>query len=121
MTPAGINRAVLGDTSGGLPAAERRQSPRVPLRCQLSILADRTAPRRLLTVTENLNSRGFYCVVDEPLAAGDQLVCILRLPNRAHCQSCQALRCAVEVVWVQQVGDGRFGIGCRIDDYSLAG
>jgi hypothetical protein len=99
--------------------AERRMGGRVRLRCPLSILKGHPGGRVLSTVTENLSSRGFCCVVDEPLAAGESVACILAFPLRPEAQVSQALRCQARVVWVRVLENGRFGIGCRIDDYTV--
>jgi hypothetical protein len=106
----------MGD---GHPGAERRVRRRVRLRWPLSILKGQQEARVLSTVTENLSSRGFCCVVDESLAAGESVACILRFPSRHDPQISQALRCQAQVVWVSVMDDGRFGIGCRIDDYTI--
>jgi hypothetical protein len=66
----------------------------------------------------NLSSHGCCCAVDEPLAAGESVACILRFPLRHDPRISQALRCQAQVVWVRVMDDGRFGIGCRIDDYT---
>jgi hypothetical protein len=100
---------------------ERRARRRVPLRCTLSILKGPPDRRDLFTVTENLSSRGFCCVMDRALAAGDRLACILGLPRRPDMQPEPALRCDARVVWVKALDDGRFEIGCHIEDYTLVG
>ena len=105
------------------PAVERRLHQRIRLRWPLSILketADSDTARVVTTVTENLSSRGFWCVLDETLAAGEHFACILDFPCRRDPEpECQALRCQAQVVWVRTMADGRFGIGCRIDDYTV--
>jgi hypothetical protein len=98
---------------------ERRAGRRVALRCQLSILRGPQDARDRSTTTENLSSHGFCCVVEDALAAGDQFACILRLRRRPDPPACRALRCEARVVWVRLLDDGRFGIGCRIEDYNM--
>lgn len=94
---------------------------RVRLRWPISILQGRRETHVSSTVTENLSSRGFCCVVDEPLAPGESVACIVGLPLRRDPQVSQALRCQAQVVWVKALEDGRFGVGCRIDDYNVVG
>jgi hypothetical protein len=98
---------------------ERRARRRVPLRCTLSILRSPPDTRDLFTVTENLSSRGFCCVMDGALEVGDRLACLLRLPRSADRQPDPTLRCGARVVWVKGLDDGRFQIGCHIEDYAL--
>jgi hypothetical protein len=112
-------RPLLDGMGNGHPGAERRQCRRVQLRWPLSILKGPRDARVLTTVTENLGSRGFCCVVDEPLVAGEGVACILRFPFRYDPQASQTLRCQAQVVWVGAMDDGRFRIGCRIDDYTV--
>jgi hypothetical protein len=109
-------RAAFYDMRDG-QAAERRACGRVRARWPLSILKGQRDVRVLSTVTENVSSRGFCCVLEEPLAAGESVACILRLPHDPRMSP--ALRCQARVVWVRVTEDGRFGIGCRIDDYTV--
>jgi hypothetical protein len=102
-----------------LSVAERRVRHRIRLHWPLSILKEPLDDRALSTVTENLSSSGFGCVVDEPLRAGDTLTCILGFPLRHDPRISQALRCQAQVVWVTALDNGRFSMGCRIDDYAV--
>ncbi|HTT63545.1 MAG TPA: PilZ domain-containing protein [Bryobacteraceae bacterium] len=104
----------MGDTP---PGAERRLRRRVRVRWPLFILKGPHGADVLSTVTENLSSRGFFCMVDQALAPGESLVCMVRLPLRHDLHIPQALRCQAQVIWVKAMDDGRFGIGCCVDDY----
>jgi hypothetical protein len=103
------------------PNGERRVHQRVRVRWSLSLLKKQGQTRVLTTVTENLSSQGFFCVVDERLAAGERVECILKFPLRTETNSPRSLRCEAEVIWVSVLDGGRFGIGCRIDDYTFVG
>jgi len=77
-------------------------------------------PARVLsTATENVSSRGFCCVVDEPVTEGERLVCQIGLPSWHDPHVPRALRCQAQVAWVVPTEDGRFRIGCRIEDYRV--
>ena len=112
-------RPAICEPEDGRPAAERRARNRVQLRWPLSILDGQRDARILSTFTENLSRRGFCCVLQEPLPAGESVACLLKLPPARDPRISQALRCQAQVVWVRVMDDGRFGIGCRIDDYSV--
>jgi hypothetical protein len=112
---------VLDGIGNGHAPAERRLRRRFRLCWPLSILDGKREAGALSTVTENLSSRGFCCMVDEPPPAGENLACILTFPPRHDPQISPAFRCEAHVVWVQAMEDGRFSIGCRIDDYSVVG
>jgi hypothetical protein len=71
------------------------------------------------TVTEDLSSRGFHCVVDEVLTPGERLSCVLSFPFNYDGEISPSLRCEAQVVWVKPTDEGRLGIGCRIDDYTV--
>ncbi|HLY17511.1 MAG TPA: PilZ domain-containing protein [Bryobacteraceae bacterium] len=115
-----VGSAAVIDRSGdGVPRGERRAGRRLPLHCRLDILKAEPDGRDLSTMTENISSRGFCFVVDELMTPGDRLGCILRFPRRLDPRASQALRCAAHVVWVRSLDDGRFGIGCCIDDYTV--
>lgn len=96
---------------------ERRAGRRCLLHCPLSIRNGRADAPVLSAVTEDLSSHGFSCVLEEPLGEGERLECLLRFSCRPETSS--ALRCQAEVVWVRRLGDGRFGIGCRIEEYTV--
>ena len=101
------------------PGEERRLHQRVRVRWPLSLLTKHGKNGVLSTVTENLSSQGFFCVVDEALATGERVECILKFPLRIEPGSPRSLRCEAEVVWVRLLDGGRFGIGCRIQDYTF--
>ena len=107
----------LLESSSDSVNTERRGRQRVRLHWPVSIL--KGEQEVLGGVTEDLNSRGFSCVVEEPLAAGETVVCILRWPAGQAFGICEALRCHGYVVWVRAMADGRYGVGCRIDDYKV--
>ena len=96
-------------------ATERRAGRRAPLHWPLTIRNGRANAPVLSAITEDLSSHGFSCVLEEPFGPGDRLECVLRFSNPLEAAS--ALRCQAEVIWVKRLGDGRFGIGCRIQDY----
>jgi hypothetical protein len=107
----------LLESSSDSVYTERRGRRRVRLRWPVSILK---GEREVLSgVTENLSSRGFSCVVEKPLAEGETVVCILRWTAGQAFGICEALRCDGYVVWVRAMADGRYCVGCRIDDYKV--
>lgn len=72
------------------------------------------------TVTENLSSSGFQCFSPVPLVAGDQMICVLRMPSHQspHNGRAASLECKVRVVRVEPATERRlYGVACRIEDY----
>jgi hypothetical protein len=102
-------------------AIESRRRLRLPLRCQVHLYR----PGSELPIdgeTLNVSADGFYCVVEAaaPLNSGESLDCILTLPTaNVPCSfGSMRLKCDVEVVRVD-VGTLRFGVACRIHNFSL--
>jgi len=96
--------------------ADRRQRARLGVQWELQFCL---SPQTLLCLqTENLSSQGFYCVAQQRLPAG-AYECVLRIPAHAPQDSRQALylRCQVEVLRVESLGNARFGIAARIRSY----
>lgn len=87
------------------------------LRLPVFILRDERTV--LAAVTENVSSQGLCFTSQERLAPGERLVCVLRLTIRRKPNESPVLRFQAEVVWVRMIADGRFGVGCRIDDYRM--
>jgi hypothetical protein len=74
----------------------------------------------LESVTENLSSKGFFCLAQTPVTSGETLLCWLTVPT--HDPSCKdptmVLECRVRVVRSEPVSSaGLYGIACRIEDY----
>jgi len=120
---AGVSRVfgfVLewGGTFQNLCMVERRRLQRLQIRCSVSLWkpSDGTFAR---TVTENLSSGGFFCILCEPYLPGDELHATLEVPAQewnGRRQGCLTLQCQVEVV---RIDDRQSGIACRIKDYTV--
>jgi PilZ domain len=110
----------LSATAEAVRVSERRRSYRVPLRWTLYVaLPGATYPRR--TATENLSCDGFYCVLDEPLTAGQHIDCDLVVPAYVpEADDIVSLRWRVQVIRVEKIDCGeRYGLACRIQDYRV--
>jgi len=72
-------------------------------------------------VTDNISSRGFYCICDEPFVPGEYLECVILVPTqtRTSSQEYLVLRCLVQAMWVQPAAAGRLGVGFYIEDYRV--
>ncbi len=99
---------------------ERRHRRRTELHWKLQVyVAGRAAP--VHTRTENLSSCGFYCHVPEALAAGQAVDCVLELPSHGDERESRIyLNCRATVIRIERGQRCQaFGIGCRIDEYSV--
>ena len=112
----------LNDTNKlrALFLVERRKYERLPLRLPMRFINERASATSCLT--ENISSKGFYCVSPDPFVPGDRLEVELFLPahNPGHGEKAVRLKCQVQVVRIDstRLGPG-FGIGCRIEAYTL--
>jgi len=102
-------------------SVERRRKTRTPVHWTLRFWGG-TLAETIETVTQDLSSDGFYCFSRIPFIPGEQLICMLRIPEHHLDRSDRAteLECQVKVVRVDPVREeGYFGIGCKIEDYRL--
>ena len=111
----------LNDTGKlrALSLIERRKYERLPLRLPVRFINER-APAT--SFTENISSEGFYCVSPGLFTPGDRLEVELFLPahNPGHGEKTVRLKCQAQVVRIDSTWLGHgFGIGCRIDAYTV--
>jgi len=99
---------------------ERRKRPRAELHWAVRLFTGNVkAP--IETRTENLSADGFYCVSPEPFAAGQVVRCVIKAPwHSQNGEGPLSLCCQARIVRVKLAGShGPFGIGCRIEEYSV--
>ena len=75
------------------------------------------------SVTSDLSSSGFFCVMRAQLVEGERLVCSIRIPTHdphgKHLE--RTLECRVHVLRViPQESSDSFGVACRIEDYHMS-
>jgi hypothetical protein len=101
---------------------DRRGAVRLDMACPvfLSKPCDTTA---VVSKTENLSTKGFYCVSDRPFSPHETLNCELEIPSASPGHLPQVnlvLRAVVEVVRVVAKGvDPGFGLACQIKSYTI--
>jgi|SRR5208283_983574 len=107
------------DLSESLTQRDRRRRYRAPVNWLVQFHWP-GALEPLETETENLSSDGFYCRLKAAPAPGEIVDCTLHVPARRPQApgGMLAVRCRVHVVRVEEPdSQGRYGIGCHIDDY----
>ena len=123
--PGGVKRLEMTKLNdplkpAALPLVERRKSERLPLRLPARFMNDRASISPCFT--ENISSGGFYCVSPDAFVPGDHLEVEFLLPahNLGRGEKRVRLKCQARVVRIDStwLGPG-FGIGCRIEAYSL--
>ena len=102
-----------------MQTTERRKTSRLGLCWHLRLSGGTIG--NIETRTENISSRGFYCILKYPLVPGDSLDCQLSIPNYGPGWVTRSILCKAEVVRVEARGaEPGFGVGCRILDFTLA-
>ena len=73
------------------------------------------------STTENLTTEGLYCITKESFKPGERLQCEIVIPGESlvFSESSIRLQCLITVRRVEHLDTG-FGLGCHIEDYTLA-
>jgi hypothetical protein len=102
-----------------MTSTERRMCRRLNLRWRLRLSTPGLGT--VETRTENLSSRGFYCLLEAPLVPGDVVTCSITIPNyTSPDRKTFSIVCQAEVTRVEAVGQSPgFGVACRILDFTL--
>jgi hypothetical protein len=105
-----------------LSSFDRRGAVRLDMACAVS-LSRPGDPSTVVSKTENLSTRGFYCISERPFLPRETLDCELVIPTAAPGHLPQVdlvLRAVVEVVRVVAKGmDPGFGLACQIKSYTI--
>ncbi len=101
---------------------DRRGAVRLDVSCPV-FLSKPGETAAVVSKTENLSTKGFYCVSDRPFSPQETLDCELEIPSATSGQLPQVnlvLRAVVEVVRVVAKGmDPGFGLACQIKSYTI--
>jgi hypothetical protein len=116
--------SVLDENTPGLsvvrthrPERRRRARTRVHWAVRFTELE---LPEDSTTVTEDLSSGGFSCVMREVLAPGEIRSCVVKVPSYALSREEGLwLECRVRVAWVRKTGLDAHATGCEITAYRL--
>ena len=87
------------------------------------LFRDRPGSDAIESVTRDLSSSGFFCLMRAQLMEGERLVCSIKIPTHdphgKHLE--RTLECRVQVLRVvPQESTDSFGVACRIEDYHLS-
>jgi hypothetical protein len=86
----------------------------------LVLRAEFAAP--IWSETSDISNDGFYCTSPEPFSPGDQLACLIVLPQEPSDSLGSGqfyLEGRVEVIRLAVDKHKGFGIGCRFDEYHV--
>ena len=98
---------------------ERRRRVRAQVHWPLCFSRPGTA-EMVRTITQDLSSHGFYCIVNAGFVPGEMRECTLVVPTHHPNGGRPALPvlCKVRVIRVEVLGEsGLWGVGCQIEDY----
>jgi hypothetical protein len=101
--------------------AERRSRPRAAL--QLVVHVSRARDKHpVASITRNVSSQGFYCLVQEPFESGERVECtvVIPIPKSVRPDEVLWLKCRARVLRVETAAaDTAFGIACQIEEYCV--
>ena len=117
---SGLTNGIAGNSGGSI---ERRKRVRTRLHWPVLLFRDRPGSDAIESVTRDLSSSGFFCLMRAPLIEGEWLVCSIKIPTHdphgKHLE--RTLECRVQVLRVvPQESNDSFGVACRIEDYRLS-
>jgi hypothetical protein len=100
---------------------ERRTTVRIPLRASVYVLR---GPEQdvIHATTQNISIRGFYCLSQHELAAGQNIECVVLLATPGVDGGGELrLFCKAQVVRIERTGnpESPFGIACHIEMYKV--
>lgn len=100
--------------------ADRRRRPRLLLTWTI-YLTSSSDPNRIEGRTKDLSSDGFYCFVPECFAVGNEVSYTLVVPAgiAALQKSLVILDGRAEIVRIEPVESGVYGVACRVRDYKV--
>jgi hypothetical protein len=97
---------------------DRRKRQRVPLHWSVQ-LARKVGTQTVETVTENLSSEGFFCIIKEQFKQGERLHCVIITDEILDSADSRIrVHCDVTVRRVEELAEG-FGMACHIENYSI--
>jgi len=101
-------------------AEERRTAKRLGVHWGVRLFG-RMRGRCVESTTKNLSTSGFYCVSLKKFKPGHRIRCEITIPNTTLGSSAPLfLECQVTVRRTESLQSG-FGLGCRIEQYSVCG
>jgi hypothetical protein len=113
----------LSEVATTLPVVRPERRIRVRTMVHWPVLFFRNgAGEAIESVTQNLSSSGFYCHLRMPIASGEFLRCVLKIPSHdlSGYAKPRVLECRVRVTRVEpSLTDDTFGIGFHIQDYHM--
>ena len=102
-------------------SGDRRKRKRVAVHWPVRLF--QTGRPSVESTTENLSSDGLYCITKQPFQPGERLQCEILIPGETFGspEAPVRLQCHVTVRRVENFGVvGAFGLGCHIEDYTVA-
>jgi hypothetical protein len=115
--PTYLNTHQIEETDSAV--RERRRRARVQVHWPICFVRPGTA-ESVETVTHDLSSDGFYCLVNTAFVPGETRECTLGVPM--HHPDCgdrvRPVLCRIRVIRVEALGEnGFYGVGCQIEDF----
>jgi hypothetical protein len=104
-----------------LSTADQRSTPRLHLSYDV-FLCRPGEKSGIITKTENVNSKGFYCISTQAFFPFEKLHCQMLIPGGPSSSPANdlVLQAVVQVIRVMPWGVGNgFGLACRLNSYTI--
>ena len=101
-----------------LPIGGPERRDRIRVFTQLPLTVKFGGVYETMAEAVNISARGMFFMAQEPLAVGTAMELVFRLPRRVIGVEGVWLRCAAEVIRVEE-REGTFGIAARITGYEV--
>ena len=106
------------DRARELPIGGPERRDRIRVFTQLPLTVKFGGVYETMAEAVNISARGMFFMAQEPLAVGTAMELVFRLPRRVIGVEGVWLRCAAEVIRVEE-REGTFGIAARITGYEV--
>lgn len=106
------------DRARELPIGGPERRDRIRVFTQLPLTVKFGGVYETMAEAVNISARGMFFMAQEPLAVGTAIELVFRLPRRVIGVEGVWLRCAAEVIRVEE-REGTFGIAARITGYEV--
>lgn len=101
-----------------IPQSDRRRSPRLPLKVDVTVQSGKEAPE-VAGTTRDLSSNGVFLYADAAFEVGSQVEMVLILPPELAGGQRQWACCQASVVRVESAPGSKIGVAATIHEINL--
>jgi len=99
-----------------MPDTDRRRTQRFPVQEVVSVSSERDT---FSAITKDMSKGGAYLYTDHLIAEGWDVQFVLTVPSHVTHDRVVRVWCSGKVVRLENMSEGRFGIGVEFDRYQI--